>query len=218
MSRIFTVLAIVSVTLLFATMAFGLRIGEYNEQYQLLRRTQVELQQAHRAGDASSQAALQRQADETYAALVLPRQRARFHMVLAILTSIVTLLVNSLAVTYFIGTSRWCKEVVDTYQLDLALAQQSTRLKRRCFAWALTGMLLVLTIVAMGAAADPGTLRATTADWVLPHFAVALGGGGLIALSFFIQAGYIDRNTHIVEQIVARVREVRVARGLEVEA
>ena len=30
--------------------------------------------------------------------------------------------VHSIAVTYFIGTSRWCKEVTETYQLDASSA------------------------------------------------------------------------------------------------
>ena len=48
--------------------------------------------------------------------------------------------------------------------------QQSTRLKREAFPFAMLGIAAVLTISALGAAADPGTLRETTASWVRPHY------------------------------------------------
>jgi hypothetical protein len=53
---------------------------------------------------------------------------------------------------------------------------------------------------------------------VLPHFAVALGGSALIALSFLVQADLIRRNSQLVERILADVRDVRRRRGLDVES
>lgn len=43
---------------------------------------------------------------------------------MGIATGLLALFVNSVSVTYFIGTSRWCKEVVDTYELETELAKK----------------------------------------------------------------------------------------------
>jgi hypothetical protein len=216
-SRIFLVLAIISIGLLCAAAALGLYVGEYNELYTSLMQSEQQLHALRLQGETQQTESLEQQIDQTYRQLELPRRRATFHMLVGILASLVAVLVNSISVTYFIGTSRWCKEVVATYQLDPTLAVESARLKRRSFPWALGGILLVLTIVAFGAASDPGTLRESTGRWVLPHFTAALGGGALIASSFLIQAGMIHRNTRIVEQILEQVRQIRLQRGLDVE-
>ena len=40
------------------------------------------------------------------------------HRLSGVLAALLVVLVNSMAVTYFIGTGRWCREVVETYGLD----------------------------------------------------------------------------------------------------
>jgi hypothetical protein len=72
-----------------------------------------------------------------------------------------------------------------------------------------------LVISALGAASDPGTLRATTASWVLPHFTAAVGGLGLLAMFFWCQSELIHANTVVVEQILDKVQEIRREKGLE---
>lgn len=218
MSRIFSSLAVVAVLMLLVALTFGLRVGEYNETYAKFVRIQHQLRDGSYLKSGVSREQLQDEADSLYDQLSTPQQRARAHMLLGIAAGLLALFVNSVSVTYFIGTSRWCKEVVDTYELPTELAEQSKRLKRRCFAWAFVGMLLVLVTAALGAAADPGTLRLTTGEWVLPHFMTALTSVALITLSFLLQSGYIQRNSKIVQEIMSQVREVRLRRGLEVEA
>jgi hypothetical protein len=173
-----------------------------------------ELRSTASAGDAQS---LEREIEQIYGQLEEPRERARIHLLVGILASLVAVLVNSISVTYFIGTGRWCKEVVATYELDPNSVAESTRLKRRSFPWSLGGIILVLTIVGLGAASDPGTLRESTGQWVLPHFIAALTGWALISTSFVMQATYIARNTAIVERILSQVREIRLQRGLDIE-
>ncbi len=63
-------------------------------------------------------------------------------------------MVNSIAVTYFVGTSRWCKEVGLTYQLDPQLIEQGQVNKRRNFPWALLSMTVIIVVAAFGAMAD----------------------------------------------------------------
>jgi hypothetical protein len=95
------------------------------------------------------------------------------HRLSGVLAALMVVLVNSMAVTYFIGTGRWCREVVETYGLDGSYIERSRRLKRSAFPFALMGMLAVVTIVALGGAADPASGRPGTQQWVTPHL---LGG------------------------------------------
>jgi hypothetical protein len=216
-SKIFLVLASLAVLLLALTIGMGLRIGQYNELSAELRSLEARRHDLA-ADEASNSQSLADRSAQLYAELEIPRRRAAQHLLMGIFAGLVTVLVNSISVTYFIGTSRWCKEVVETYELNPELVTASRQLKRRSFPWALAGVLLVLSILALGAAADPGTLRRTTQRWVLPHFAVALGGSALIALSFLVQADLIRRNSQLVERILAEVRDVRRRRGLDVES
>src|SRR5260221_8345580 len=109
------------------------------------------------------------------------QQWATTHRLAGVGAGLIVVLVNSIVVTYFIGTSRWCKEVVETYSLDVELLRRSTRLKRRTFPWAVMAMLAVVGMIALGGAADPGTGLPGTANWVLPHFI-----GALVGLAFVI--------------------------------
>jgi hypothetical protein len=63
------------------------------------------------------------------------------HRLSGVLAALLVVLVNSMAVTYFIGTGRWCREVVETYGLDPAYIDRSRTLKRRAFPFALLAML-----------------------------------------------------------------------------
>src|SRR6186997_2531064 len=54
--------------------------------------------------------------------LVGPSQKVadqwyKLHFLVAVTTAIVLMLVNAIVLTYFIGTSRWCREVTDAYSL-----------------------------------------------------------------------------------------------------
>jgi hypothetical protein len=74
---------------------------------------------------------------------------ATLHRLTGVAAALMVVFVESVVVTYFIGTSRWCKEVVETYQLDRASVLASNRLKRRTFPWALAGMLGVVAVIAL---------------------------------------------------------------------
>lgn len=215
MSRIFVILSVASLVLLAVAMVFGLRVGEYNEAYSRLLKGQQALNAERASLSEPEIKERERELESVFDELDAPQSRARTHILIGILASLVGVLVNSVSVTYFIGTSRWCKEVVETYQLDPVFIQASARLKRRCFPCALGGMLLLLMIVALGAASDPGTLRASTGAWVLPHFTAALGGTALLAGLFSLQYSFISQNTQLVEQVLETVRKIRKERGMD---
>jgi hypothetical protein len=141
-------------------------------------------------------------------------QWATIHRLTGIAAALVVVFVESVVVTYFIGTSRWCKEVVETYQLDRSAIVNSNTLKRRTFPWALVGMLTVVGIIALGGASDPATLQPNTKAWANWHLMGAFFGIALIVWTFLVAWNNIVANHAIIEQLVADVARVRAERGL----
>jgi hypothetical protein len=140
---------------------------------------------------------------------------ATVHRLTGIAAALGVVFVESVVATYFIGTSRWCKEVTETYHLAPSRVVESNQLKRRAFAVALIGMLTVVGIIALGGAADPATGRANTQSWTIYHFSAALAGVAVIAWSYYAAWQYVWRNHTIIQEIVAEVGEIRRERGLE---
>lgn len=139
------------------------------------------------------------------------------HRLSGVFAALVVVLVNCMAVTYFIGTGRWCREVAETYGLDAGLVDRSRRLKRTAFPPALLGMLAVVAIVALGGAADPATGRKGSVDWVTPHLVGGLGLAAAIAWCFQAQVPTIRRQQELIDDVMRAVRRERTARGLDVE-
>jgi hypothetical protein len=139
------------------------------------------------------------------------------HRLSGVLAALLVVLVNSMAVTYFIGTGRWCREVVETYGLDPAYIDRSRTLKRRAFPFALLAMLAVVAIVALGGAADPASGRPGTQDWVTPHLVGGLTLVAAIAWLFQLQLPNMRRQHELIEDVLGEVRAVRNARGLDVD-
>lgn len=140
---------------------------------------------------------------------------ATVHRLTGIAAALAVVFVENVIVTYFIGTSRWCKEVVETYRLDPAAVQASNRLKRRTFPWALAGMLAVVAVIALGGAADPATGRPNTQSWADWHLTGALAAILLIGWTYVVAWNNILANHAIIEQLVAEVARIRRQRGLD---
>ena len=139
------------------------------------------------------------------------------HRLSGILAALVVVLVNSMSVTYFIGTGRWCREVVETYRLSDNFILRSKVIKRRSFPFALLGMLSVVGIVALGGAADPAAGRRGSEAWVTPHLLGGIGLTGVIAACFQCQRAKITEQQSLIEDVLVEVRAMREARGLDVE-
>jgi amino acid transporter len=144
------------------------------------------------------------------------RRWATVHRLSGVATGLIVVLVNSIVVTYFIGTSRWCKEVGETYGLERSFVQRANALKRRTFPWAVIGMLTVVGVIALGGAADPSTMLPNTEAWVTPHLLGALTGLAVIAWTFYVEWTNIDANHVVIADMLAEVRRIREERGLEV--
>jgi hypothetical protein len=141
---------------------------------------------------------------------------AMVHRLLGMGAALAVVLVDSIVITYFIGTSRWCKEVVETYQLDEGLISRSVGLKRKSFPWSLLSIFVVIGVAALGAAADPMTGRVGSENWVYIHLAGALAGVCFIALAFYQQGQSVAAHHTVINDIVDEVRRIRQERGLEV--
>jgi hypothetical protein len=187
MIRIFTTLALLAVAVLLVTLSVGLYIGDLHNSN--LRNSPE-----------------------------LPKlvNLAIIHKMFGLGSALVVVFVNSIVVTYFVGTSRWCKEVVETYSLDRELLRRSIILKRRTFPWAVLSMVTAVAISALGAAADPGRLQPGTENWVYPHLIGALVGVGFIVWTFIIEAQRIHAHHAVITDILGEVKRIRTERGLEV--
>lgn len=141
---------------------------------------------------------------------------ATVHRLLGVAAALAVVLVNSIVVTYFIGTSRWCKEVSETYSLGRTFIDRSNALKRRTFPWAVTGMLTVVGVIALGGAADPASLRPGTEAWVIPHLIGAMVGLLLVGYTFYVEWLNIHANHLVIDDVLTEVRRIRQERGLEV--
>lgn len=137
------------------------------------------------------------------------------HMLTGTSAALAVVLVHSIAVTYFVGTSRWCKEVTETYRLDPQCLHCSNLLKRQAFPWCVLGMLTVVAVGALGAASDPGTGRLDTASWTQVHLLGAFVGLAVIGWTYYRVWLSIVDNQAVIEQIVQKVQAIRQERGLE---
>jgi hypothetical protein len=141
---------------------------------------------------------------------------ATVHRLTGVAAALAVVFVESVVVTYFIGTSRWCKEVVETYRLDIADVRASSRLKRRTFPWALTGMLAVIAVASLGAAADPGRTDALNSRaWTDWHLVGSFAGIAIIAWTYVVAWKNVAANHTIIERLVAEVARIRHERGLD---
>ena len=210
MYRIFFTLSLVAITALSAALIVGLASERLVERRDLLRREKelstvrepTQLQQAELVN-------VRRQLAE----LDWLRRWGAIHFLLGVSATLVVILVNSISVTYFIGTGRWCREVVEAYEFDSRYITATQHLKRRSFPWAVTGMLTVLGISMLGAAAD--TVAPEVAPrWLTFHLIGAILGLAIIAWSFFAQWINIVENHKVIEEVTAEVTRARHQRGL----
>jgi hypothetical protein len=146
---------------------------------------------------------------------------ATVHRLSGVAAALVVVLANSIVVTYFVGTSRWCKEVSETYGLAPALRGRSNTVKRRTFPLAVANMLIAVGIVALGGAGDPaGTFHGAPPPgltWGNLHFMAAAVGLCVIAWASIAEYQNIEANQQVIADVMADVKRIRSERGLDVE-
>src|SRR5947208_1056124 len=128
MARIFSVLALLAVLLLAANFVVGLTASDFNAAAQRKRDAYNQLidverrQRADQSHDSSELENARQAAAEADAGFRGPRTQMTLHMLLGCAAALMTVLISSITITYFIGTTRWCKEVCDAYEIGPELA------------------------------------------------------------------------------------------------
>ena len=216
MSRIYLTLAGLALAMMLVTLGVGLSLGDLKPQLERLQELNEELAAESLESDNPGSAAKgTSEQQREMASLEAVGRRANMHRLLGIGSGIMVMLVNCIAVTYFVGTSRWCREVVEAYQLDGRLWGQSASMKRRTFFWALVGMLTILVISSLGALSDPMAAFDNSQQYITPHFLAAMIGLGIVGWSFIAQWSHITENHEIIALILVEVQQIREERGLE---
>lgn len=221
MSRYFLGLAILSLLLMLANLGIGLFGGDYNGQFteiekesQPVRRRLVELRAELRPNTAEIEKESAKLA-EIFGRFTPTRDWTMVHVLLGVTTGLVVLLVNCLAVTYFIGTARWCREVVETYSFDEKYITRSDAIKGAALPYAIVGIVATILLAGLGAASYRGASILSNAEtFVLPHHIAAWLTIAALAWSYHIQAEKISENSALIEEITDEVQRVRKERGL----
>ncbi|MEE3367763.1 MAG: hypothetical protein VX346_00325 [Planctomycetota bacterium] len=214
MTRIFLTLALFASCLVVADLLLGHTIFGYGNSAREYAEILQELESSTPDTKSPTMPTLEKRRDDLRAVFLSKQQRMVLHFWIGIGSVLITMLVNSVCITYFIGTNRWCREVVETYELDPALLESSNALKRQTFPWSFVGILSAIAIAAFGAAADPaGYLRNEASNWVWPHYICSLMGTGIIIGCFTVQVRNIQANYEIIHRILAKVQNIRQANG-----
>jgi hypothetical protein len=221
--RIFSVLATLAWLSLVLNFFLGLWIGDFNaaaqtyrDSYQKQRSVVADKSNSEEVKDAAN-----KELGRAGEALKIPRQRMTLHFYVGVASSLLVVLVNSVTVTYFVGTSKWCKEVGETYDLNPELPARSTLIKRRTFPWSVMGMLAIVVLVLLGGLSDPSiplnqSHPGRSPQMVQWHYLAAMGTLAFMALTFAVQAMRIYENSQAIGAILAEVRRIRLAKGLPV--
>jgi len=203
--------------MLIVNVVLGFRTGDYNGLAREYLDIRKELRELETSSSETEKQLVEKKADfaELAAQIEMFEDRLVLHVLFGVAAALVTILINCITVTYFIGTNRWCREVVDTYNLDTNFAERSIALKRQSFPWALGGIAAIFAIIFIGGAALPfGKNAVNSASWVVPHYLCALVGTGFIGWSFIVQVACIGKNFEVINEIVGKVNEIRAERGL----
>lgn len=221
MVRIFLALAFLSVGLLVANLVSGFLVGDWNGVSSSFREQQAEVTMLKKSSSLRAKKDLAEllpgfsQASREFNEM---RSRQIVHFLLGVLATLVAILINSISVTYFIGTSRWCQEVSDTYRLGDKFVSRSRRLKRKTFPWSLCSILLVLAVATLGAASDPAGNSSNSAGFVSWHMLLAVMTTCFVGWSFLVQVGAVGANFEIIDEILTSVKSIREERGLDPDA
>jgi hypothetical protein len=132
-----------------------------------------------------------------------------WHLPMAILTALFSLLTHCLVFTYFLGTTRWVRETVTAYALDERFPRESRSCRSRSFAVAIISMLMVVAAVASGGGAHTGTWPL----WV--HWAAPALTYGFMLFAYRIEYLALERHIALTDEVMNEVNRIRVANGMD---
>lgn len=146
--------------------------------------------------------------------------RVTVHFLTAVGAICFAVLVHALVLTYLMGTGRWLEETCAAYHLGDEWQARSRNLKWRMYPALVLSLTLLIVTGAFGGAADPASafgfqgFGGLTAGQVhLTVAAVMLACNLVVNVLEFLA---LRANGAIVSEVLARVRQMRLERGLEV--
>ncbi len=148
------------------------------------------------------------------------QQTVTRHMLTALAALVFAALVHALVLTYFMGTGRWMEETCGAYHLPQDWREECNRLKYRSLPGMVTCIVLLVLTGAFGAASDPAS-PVQFQGWfglsgATVHFLIA--SATLIANMYVnvLEFQALNRNSELVDEVLAEVRRMRTERGLPV--
>jgi len=128
------------------------------------------------------------------------------HVLLGVFATMFTLLVHSIVYTYFLGTNKWVKEVVEVYEMPEWVAAQSKANKKKAFRFEFYSMALIGAAAWLGAGADAQGLDPT---W---HLAATSTAVAFNFAAFFAEYAVIIAQARLLLEVKARADQQREAR------
>ncbi|MEX2187130.1 MAG: hypothetical protein WD875_10065 [Pirellulales bacterium] len=212
MSRIIILLVVFALAMLTVTMTVGLSLGDLQSTVRDYRHVAAKIAEAQRRYTDATDELPELRAERNE--LAGPMQMAEWHRLLGIATALAVILVNSIVVTYFIGTGRWCREVCETYQLDPRFVDESIALKRRAIPWSVIGTTAIIVTVALGGGADPAATGRLDRDsvWASAHLSAAVVTVAVVAICFYVQWIKVGDNVVVIRKIMGAVARKQAER------
>ncbi len=143
-----------------------------------------------------------------------------FHMKFGLFAILLCCFCHALLLTYFMGTGRWLEETCHAYDLAPEYRERNIKLKWTAYPAMTICFALLIGMMISGVAADPaamvgfdswGSWTAARVHLTVVLFTVTVNLGVNVWEYLAIR-----RNGELVNAVLARVREIRQERGLEV--
>ncbi|GAC1334324.1 MAG: hypothetical protein NVSMB14_01380 [Isosphaeraceae bacterium] len=134
------------------------------------------------------------------------------HLLFGLGTVLTALMTHSIVFTYFLGTTRWVKEVAEVYRMPEWVYSQARKNKSKAFPFEIWSMSLIGATAWVGAASDAKGLNP------LWHLAVATLTIGFNLGAFVVEYGAIVAQARLILEVKDRADRQReeqlAARGL----
>lgn len=160
------------------------------------------------------------QIDDAASADTEQQSRVSVHFLTSLSALVFATLVHAVVLTYFMGTGRWMEETGNAYSLEDTWFKNCHSIKYRLIIQIGISFLLLLATGAFGAAADPAAARGAATIFGVPsstvHLFVALLSVMVNLWVFWNEYTGIRSNSRLVNEVLDRVREIRLSRGLSV--
>ncbi len=143
-----------------------------------------------------------------------------FHMQFGLFAILLCCFCHALLLTYFMGTGRWLEETCRAYALGPEYRERNMKLKWASYPAMTVCFALLIGMMISGVAADPASMAGFSGwgEWTPArvHLAVVIF---TVAVNLGVNIWEymaIRGNGELVNAVLARVREIRIERGLEV--